>query len=138
MLIVAVIGLKAISTFPKQKQQPQVTQPQSETLRVVSTNPNPLENATILATQDIEITLSKPVFIGQIKIQFSPDLEYKIEPVNPVKANTSSVYKITFKKPLELGSGYTFFIQGGTQTEDGQKIDQEYSYHFKTVKYKGV
>lgn len=138
IVLVVSLGITGFKFFNQSTKQEQTAPAQPQSLRVISTKPDPLEGATIAATQDIEIKFSKPVFVGQLKIKFDPVLDYNIETVNQIKANTSDSFKITFKEPLALGSGFSLMIQGDTQTEDGQRIDKEYIYHFKTVRYKGV
>jgi len=111
-------------------------QQQDDSLRVASTKPDPLEGATILPTQSIEITLSKQVG-REFKYHFDPEVESQVEELSS-KGGLESTYRINFTKPLELGSGYTLYIDSSTHTKDKQNLDHEYIYHFSTISYKGV
>lgn len=122
----------------KPKSSPTYIAPQPDYLKIVSTNPNPLDEATILPTQSIEIEFSKPIFRSEFKHHLDPELEHEIEIVNGTDKEQGKTIRITFKKPLEFGSGYTLFVEQNTHSEDGQKLEHEYQYHFKTIKYSGI
>ena len=108
-------------------------------LKIIATNPNPLDDATILPTQSIEITFNKIIPKSEFKHEFSPEIpSHEVEALNGPDANNGSVMKINFKEPLQLGAGYSLTISSGTRTGDGKSIDKEYIYHFKTIQYKGV
>jgi hypothetical protein len=112
--------------------------PQENKLTVISTKPDPLENTTILPTQDIEITLNKEIPISEFKHHFDPDVEHDIEIIKGPSSSLGATIKIKFRKPLELGAGYTLIIESSTRTNDHINLDHEYMYHFKTIQYKGV
>lgn len=107
-------------------------------LTIISTTPNPLDGATILPTQNLEFTLNRPLFRSQFKHRFDPEVEHEVEVVGDKDKEFGSTFKIIFKKPLELGSGYTLFILNSTHDEAKITLDHEYVYHFSTIKYRGI
>ncbi len=115
-----------------------IPQKQSDHLRVVSAKPPSLDGATILPTDSLEITFNKPVSLSEFKHHFDPDVKHDVEPVGQSNPKGAYSFKITFKKPLELGAGYTLFIESATHTQDGETLDREYNYHIKTIGYRGV
>ncbi len=123
--------------FKQNPDKPVQTLPKEE-LKIISTNPSPLEDATILPTGSIDITLNKPVVISEFKHRFDPELEHEVEVISGINSSYGQTFRISFKKPLQLGSGYTLFILPNTHTEDGLKLDKEIIYHFKTIGYRGV
>lgn len=132
-IIIVIVGL-----ILKQNSDKSVQNPPKEELKILSTNPSPLEDATILPTGFIEITLNKPVVTSEFKHRFDPELEHEVEVINGINSSYGKTFKLHFKKPLQLGSGYTLFILPNTHTEDGLKLDKEIIYHFKTIGYRGV
>lgn len=124
---------------PVIQNQPDVKTEQfsEDNLRIVSTNPDPLEGATILPTQNIEFKFNKIMSVSEFKHRFDPELEHDVEATYDNKNKTTTM-KITFKKPLKLGSGYTLFILSNTHSVDNKELGREYDYHFTTIKYKGV
>jgi len=128
--------LSNLSQKPLEAIASSAPQNQADSLRVISTKPSPLEGVTILPTQSIEITLNKQVG-AEFKYHFDPVVESKVEELVNTN-NQQATYKISFIKPLELGSGYTLYIDPGTHTQDKQNLDHEYIYHFSTISYKGV
>ncbi len=130
VLILIIAGFLIIKTVPQRNNTQDTTQ--NNQFRIVSTSPNPLDGATLLPNSSIEITLSKPTSVSQFKYHFDPEIPNNIEPQN------DPTFKIIFTKPLELGQGYTLFIDEGTVSKDGEKIDRTYTYHFSTIKYSGV
>lgn len=130
-IIFIIVIIVTLGFFLKQNPtKPEAPIPKEE-LKIISTNPNPLEGATILPTQSIEITFNKPINTSEFKHRFDPELKHQVEAIN-------TTLRIIFDQPLNLGSGYTLFILPNTHTEDGLKLDQEIIYHFKTVSYRGV
>ena len=120
-----------------------VTQPAKNTvnlsqLSVVSTKPSSLDEATILPNSSIEITLSKQVSLSQFKYHFDPSIPNNIETIGPTSKDGALAFRITFKKPLDLGQGYTLFIDPDTKTNSGTHLDHGYNYHFRTINYSGV
>lgn len=110
----------------------------SDKLQIISTNPNPLEEATILPTQYIEITFNKPLFVSEFKHRFDPEIDHEVKVINGRDYAFGSTFRIIFKKPLELGGGYTLFILSTTKTEEGLGLPNDLIFHFQTIPYKGV
>lgn len=120
---------------------PQLNNPQTtqeEQLKIVSTNPDPLEGATILPTQYIEITFNKPLFVSEFKHRLDPEVDHEVKVINGRDHAFGSIFRIVFKKPLELGSGYTLFILSTTKTEENLGLEHDFIYHFSTISYRGV
>ncbi len=139
IIIFAIISITRIisinrSVFLKPEQLPTVA---PEQLKIISTNPHPLDEATILPTQNIEFTFNKPLFRSQFKHKFDPDIEHEVEVIDGRDKEFGQTFKIVFKKPLELGLGYALFVFTNTKTEGGLFLDKEYVFHFQTIKYKG-
>lgn len=144
IITVALIGLILIAVFYKGLYQPNhvtklsqsatQTTSQSEKLKIISTNPSPLEEVTILPTQIIELTFNYSLIAPS-------ELKHKIDPPSDIKIELS-VDKKTVKfvpiKPYKLGSGYTLFIQPDTKFEGGKVLKEELIYHFKTISYRGI
>ena len=126
--------------------EPEITNKQSLLLRnkvsedkleILSTSPDPLEGAVILPTQEIEFKFNKQVSVSEFKHKFDPEVEHEVAAAYE-KADNSTTMKIIFKKPLELGNGYTLFVLSNTTSEDNKSLDREFNYHFSTIKYRGV
>lgn len=139
LIIATLIFLALIFFLVKNKQTTTPTTPSpSDQLQIISTNPNPLDEATILPTDSIEITLNKPVVVSELKHRFDPDIKHEVKVINGINNSYGQTFRIIFEKPLPLGSGFTLFILKETHTEEKQLIDKEYIFHFKTIKYSGV
>lgn len=109
----------------------------TQQLLLLSTNPNPLEGAVILPDATIQLNFNKRVIPTQLKHNFDPPIDDTVTEHNQPDQGIYTL-KISFKKPLELGNGYTLFIQGDTHSEDGIKLGQDFNYHFRTINYNGV
>lgn len=108
-------------------------------LKIISTKPSPLDEATILPTQPIEIEFNLPVVKSEFKHKFDPEgLEHEVEVLDGINSSYGTKFRIIFKKPLELGTGITLFILPNTQTEEGIKLETEVIYHITTIGYRGV
>lgn len=119
--------------------QPQKTATQTQqSLKIISTEPDQLDGVTILPTDSIEITFNKPISVSEFKHHFDPEVEHSVEAIGQTSSKGAYQFKITFKKPLELGAGYTLFIESATHTQEGDTLDHEYNYHIKTIGYRGV
>ena len=111
-----------------------LSQNQSQNPHVVSTNPSPLENTTIVPTQPIEVTFSHP-------IENTGEIKYRLEPNTDITLTLSDdrkTLKIVPKSSFELGQGYTLFIQQDTKFDEGKRQDSDAIFHFTTIPYKGV
>lgn len=139
LIIATLIFLALIFFLVKNKQITTPTTPSpSDQLQIISTKPSPLDEVTILPTDSIEITLNKPVVVSELKHRFDPDIEHEVKVIKGINNSYGQTFRIIFKKPLPLGSGFTLFILKETHTEEKQLIDKEYIFHFKTIKYSGV
>ena len=109
-------------------------------LQIISTNPNPLDGATVLPTQSIEITFNKPIVRSEFKYKLDPETAHQLTVVEGSDPNKDigQTFKITFRKPLELGKGYTLFVLPGTHTENGLKFDKHQNFTFHTINYRGI
>lgn len=111
-----------------------LSQNQSPNPHVVSTNPNPLENTTIVPTQELEITFSHP-------IENKGEVKYILDPIANVSIRLSDdrkTIKVVPVKPFNLGQGYTLSIKQDTKFDEGKRQDGDAVFHFTTIPYKGV
>lgn len=109
-------------------------QSSAKEVRIISTKPNPLEEAVVSATEEIEITFSHPLENeGQFKIRIEPKIDYKI-----VLSQDRKTARIVPQIPYELGAGYTLFILPDSKFEGVGEWKQEKIFHFQTIKYRGV
>lgn len=101
---------------------------------IISTKPDPLEEAVISAMEEIEITFSHSLENeGQFKIRLDPKTDYKI-----VLTQDRKTARIVPQKPYELGAGYTLFILPDSKFEGVGEWKEEKIFHFQTIKYRGV
>lgn len=108
-------------------QSPQLKPP------VVATNPSPLENATILPTQTVEITFSKPLVNDPARVVIDPNHKIRVE-LSPDHKRM----KIVPVKPYILGTTYTLTIKKDYGFDTGDKLEEDITFHFKTIDYSGV
>lgn len=141
-LLISLVVLLALSYFAfsffKNNTASKNENIQTDILRLIKTNPDPLDNATILPTQDLEFTFSQPIYRTELKHHFDPEIPHTVEIVNGIDTEHGTTVKIKFNEPLELGSGYTLFIESSTKVNDMLRLDRDYIYHFKTIGYRGV
>lgn len=139
---VVIIGvlLMAIFALGFGSKQTTVNQPnglettQTTNPKVLSTNPSPLENTTIVPTQIIEVTFSHP-------IENAGEVKYRLDPIAEVVVTLSDdrkTVKFTPKSFFELGQGYTLFIMQDTKFDQDKRQDGDAIFHFKTIPYTGV
>lgn len=137
-IILIFVSLKIFST----KQAPQSppaqptasSNPINESPKIVSTNPNPLDQAVISSDQQIEIVFNRPLENeGEFKIRIEPKVRYKI-----TLSGDRKTAKIIPEDPYELGVGYTMFITGDTKFEGLGPWGEEKTFHFQTIKYRGI
>lgn len=138
--IIAIIGSLLILIFQRglySKDVSVINNPVKQTaqeVKITSTNPSPLEDATILPTQNIEVTFSQP-------LQNKDELKHKLEPKLSYQINLSEDKKTAKFIPTanwQLGIRYTLFIYADTKFEAEFKLTQEEIFHFKTIDYQGV
>lgn len=107
---------------------------QSDAPQIISTKPDPLENAVVSATEVVEITFNRPLEnIGEFKFRIDPKAEIKIE-LSPDRKTA----KIIPQTPFELGVTYTIFIGPDTKFDGAGNWGKEAIYHFQTVKFRGI
>lgn len=139
IIILILLGgfiLKKEALKPKQPvpATPANSQSQNEGPRLISTKPDPLENAVIPASGQIEITFNKPLQnIGEFKSRIEPKIDYKVQ-----LSDDRKTAKVVWAKPLDLGTTYTFFIEPDTKFDGVGNWGQEKIFHFQTIKYTGV
>lgn len=137
ILAALVIGFIFFNQRDKQNAsttQPNTTNSQSESPKIISTKPDPLENAVISANETIEITFNKPIEnIGEFKSRIEPKIDYKVE-----LSSDRKTAKIIPLKPYDLGSTYTLFIGTETKFDGVGRWGEEKIFHFKTIPYRGV
>lgn len=146
MIAVGIIGAALIFIFQQGiyskegfESQPESPSPaiQSEKPTVISTSPSPLNESIILPTQKIELTFNYPLEnTGELKIKIDPPIELKITLSSDRKTAT-----LTPIKPFELGRTFSLTIKGGTNEtkfDGGKRLDQDYSYNFRTIEYRGI
>lgn len=107
---------------------------QNEKPKIVSTKPEPLENAIISASEVIEITFNRPLEnVGEFKVRIDPKVDFKVD----LSGNRKTA-KIIPAKPYELGTTYTLFIGTETKFDGIGRWGEDKIFHFRTIKYRGV
>lgn len=102
--------------------------------KIVSTKPDPLEEAVVSAADIIEITFNRPLEnVGEFKNRIEPKIDYKVE-----LSGDRKTAKIIPVKPLELGLSYTLFIGTETKFDGVGRWGEEKIFHFRTIKYRGI
>ena len=122
---------------PKESNTPSPTpkpQPENDAPTIVSTNPDPLEGAVVPANQVIEITFSHPLENDpEFRRRFDPEIKYKLE-----LSSDKKTVRFIPEKSYELGTTYTLFILPDTKFVGGGRLEGEKTFHFNTIKYRGV
>lgn len=102
--------------------------------KILSTKPDPLEEAIVAANETIEFTFNKSLEnVGEFKLRIEPKIEFKI-----ALSQDRKTAKIIPLASYELGVTYTLFIGPDTKFEGVGAWRQEKIYHFKTIRYRGV
>lgn len=143
ILSLVILGVAGFFIYQSQAKNPPTSKlvtstPNQNQLKLLSTDPDPLEAATLLPTQTITLTFNQVIPKSELKYHFDPDVEHQLEVASGPSSSGGTTFKITFKKPLELGSGYTLFIESSTHTKSKVTLDREYVYHFRTINYRGI
>lgn len=141
LVVLASVWIKNfLQTESSSKNNPVIEQPvqtpknENSSPSIISTKPNPLEEAIISAYEIIEITFNTPLENEpEFRRRFDPQVEHKVE-----LSADKKVVRFIPQKPYELGTTYTLFISGETKFEGGKRLDGEKIYHFSTIKYRGV
>lgn len=127
---------KSITSIPAVQPTPQPTSTPSpnDKPQIVSTNPNPLDEAFISTTEIVEITFNRPLEnVGEFKVKIEPKIDYKVE-----LSGDRKTAKILPIKPYLLGTTYTLVIGTETKFDGVGRWGEEKSFHFKTIKYSGI
>ena len=137
IVITVIIIITFVLKRPGGNPQPENTPPpqtQEDKPQIISTKPEPLEEAIISATEVIEITFNKPLENkGEFKLRIDPKIDFNIE-----LSSDRKTAKIIPVKPYELGKTYTIFIGTETKFDGVGRWGEEKIYHVKTVTYRGV
>ncbi|MBI2596414.1 hypothetical protein HYW46_06835 [Candidatus Daviesbacteria bacterium] len=111
-----------------------VNNTKDQEIKIISTNPSPLEETTILPMQAIEITFNQTLESApEFKTSMEPKADYKTE-----LSEDRKTAKIIPIKPYTLGGGYTLHILGNTKFDGKKELNREEIFHFKTINYTGV
>lgn len=131
ILVLIVVGIFWFFTRKKEPTQPTS---QDNTPKIISTKPEPLENAVVSATEVVELTFNRPLEnIGEFKFRIDPKAEIKIE-LSPDRKTA----KIIPQTPYELGVTYTIFIGPDSKFDGAGNWGKEAIYHFQTIKFRGI
>lgn len=135
IVIIAVSFLKERVFDLNSKPSSQLTlTSQTEEPKIVSTKPEPLENAVVSATEVVEITFNRSLEnIGEFKFRIDPKADIKIE-----LSSDRKTVKIIPQTPFDLGVTYTIFIGPETKFDGVGNWGKEAIYHFQTVKFRGI
>lgn len=115
-------------------QQNKLSKNENEFPKIVSTKPEPLEEAIIPASEVVEITFNRPLEnVGEFKVRIDPKIDYKVE-----LSSDRKTAKILPEKPYNLGTTYTLFIGTETKFDGVGRWGEEKIFHFRTIKYTGV
>lgn len=107
---------------------------QEQSPKIVSTKPEPLEEAIITANEVIEITFNRPLEnVGEFKARIDPKIDFKVE-----LSGDRKTAKIIPAKTYDLGAGYTLFIGTETKFDGVGRWGEEKIFHFRTIKYRGI
>ncbi len=108
--------------------------PKSDKPEIVSTKPDPLDETIIPADQIIEISFNRPLQnVPEFKVKFEPKIDFKVE-----LSSDRKTAKITPAKPFGLGSEYTLSIAPDTKFDGVGNWGMDKSFHFRTIKYRGI
>ena len=142
LAIILVSGLLALFVYPKLNKKTAPVNPASSPLpvtqanspKIISTKPEPLEEAIVAADQIIEIAFNRPLEnVGEFKSRIEPKIEYTVE-----LSSDRKTAKILPAKSYELGTTYTLFIGPESKFDGIGRWGEEKIYHFKTIKYRGI
>src|SRR5438876_1127414 len=107
LLLIAILLLLGLFFFSKKNQPtPQTNSPVEQRVIVISTSPAPLDEATILPDQKIEIKFNQPMVNDPARIKVEPEIKY-----NATVIGDHSTLEITPLESLKLGQEYTLTIK---------------------------
>ncbi len=138
LIFIAGTGYTFLSRSSQPKSDPDTTSGQNSTQNsspeITKTIPDPLNESIIPADQIIEITFNLP-------LQNAPEFKVRIEPKIDFKVELSSDRKtarIITAKPYDLGASYTLYIASDTKFDGAGNWGKDRTFHFRTVKYRGI
>ena len=129
------IGVKktALTRQVGNANQSQTSQPDLSP-KIISTKPEPLEEAIVSASEVIEIVFNRPLEnAGEFKVRIDPKIDFKIE-----LSQDRKTAKIIPVQPYILGQTYTLFIGTETKFDGVGRWGEEKIFHFRTIKYRGI
>lgn len=107
---------------------------ENEPPKIVSTKPDPLEEAIISASEVVEITFNRPLEnVGEFKLRIEPKVDVKVE-----LSGDRKTARIIAIQPYSLGQTYTIFIGTETKFDGVGRWGEEKIFHFRTIKYRGI
>ena len=127
-------NISSSSTPPSQSPVESKKVIQTDTPQLVSTKPDPLDEAVILPSQTVEITFNLPIEnIGELKYELSPKVKYKVALSEDRKAVI-----ITPDSTWPVGTTFTLNVSPLTKFDGKKFLKDGIIIHFKTIEYKGV
>ncbi len=134
LIVVLAAGYLFLTKASKPQNPTSTPTTQSDKAQIVKTVPEPLDQAIVPANQVIEITFNKPLQnIGEFKLRFETKKDIKVE-----LSSDRKTAKITPLTPFDLGTEYAIYIQGDTKFDGVGAWGEEKSFHFRTIKYRGI
>lgn len=136
LIMGSVFYLKGVKNEPKKENDTTKQTPVSENEKpaIVATNPDPLEGAIVSGSQPVELVFNRSLENeGELKLRFEPPIDYKISLSSDRKKAT-----ITPQQPYELSQTYTLFVKGDSKFTGFGAWGEEKTFHFQTVKYRGI
>src|SRR3989338_10213395 len=132
IVLIVLLGIRGITQSVPASQHTPVSENDKPT--IISTKPEPLENAVVSATETVEIIFNCPLEnIGEFKFRIDPKAEIKIE-LSPDRKTA----KIIPQTPYELGVTYTIFIGPESKFDGVGNWGKEAIYHFQTIRFRGI
>lgn len=132
LLIKNQLSSKTASNIPQSSSQTKQTI--NDKPKIISTKPEPLEEAIISASEVVEITFNRPLEnVGEFKVRIDPKIDFKIE-----LSGDRKTAKIIPSQPYGLGQSYTIFIGTETKFDGVGRWGEEKIIHFRTIRYRGI
>jgi hypothetical protein len=127
-------GFSQKNPSPQTSPPSQTPTPNDSSAQIIKTIPDPLNETIIPADQIIVITFNKSLQnIPEFKIKFEPKIDFKVELSSDRKIAT-----IKPAKPFGLGAEYTLSIAPDTKFDGVGNWGTDKSFHFRTIKYRGI
>lgn len=138
-VIIVILTVTTISVWDQTRPKSEPKEPipsvsENDPPQIISTKPDPLDEAIVSANEVLEFTFNRPLENeGELKIKTEPPNEYKIQ-----LSQDRKTAKVIPVNPFELGATYTLTIGRDTKFQGIGEWKQEKMYHFKTIRYRGV